>query len=114
LIVGKEEEIALGNAGGVEFLEAECNQRPAQAPAPPASGYGQVVEIAPAPVVSAQDGTHQLPATDGDRTHSRISSEEGGDRSPGVGFIEADPLGSLPEFHHSLIIGDSEGAQADV
>ena len=107
-VVGIEEDVALGDVVFGEGREAMVEEGAGDALAAVGAGDGEVVEVTAAAVVAAEDGADELVVVDGDGAESGVAGEEGGDGGVGVGLVEADAFGGLPEGVGGGVVGDLE------
>ena len=112
-VAGEKKQVALGDARLAELPEADGDQCPSHALAPPFPVDGKVMQVAPPAVVAAQHGRDHAALGDGSLAEAGVPSQESSDWLPVVGLAEADALGLPPDRIDLLIICDAERTKAD-
>ncbi len=113
-VAGEEEEVALVNLQRDESVEAGGNESAADAVFALGSLDGEVVQVAAASVVAAEDGADD-PASriTGDGAQAGVAFEKRSDGFAGVGVTQAHALRLLPQRVHGVVVGDEKGAQGE-
>src|SRR5262245_11306359 len=104
VVVGEEEDVALGNAQARELPEAPPEERPRDAAPPVARRDGEVMQVAAPPIVAAEDGTDQHVARSRDHAQGRVPLEERCDAVRGVRLAQADSRARLPESEYLGVV----------
>ena len=110
-IVGVKEEVALGNALRAKPREGFVNQGPAKPVPAVLVPDREVVQIAPAAVVSTEYCAGNFIFDLGDNTEPGIPPEIGGDGFTGVGLVEPYAFAGLPKCKHGIVVGGHHGSQ---
>ncbi len=105
--------MALLNAGTLEGLEAVLNEPVADGASAEAGMDGQVVDIAAATVMAAEDHAGEGAIDFGDETQSGITPEVLADLAGGICGAEADAVGLLPEGESLLVVVHGEKTDLD-
>jgi hypothetical protein len=101
-VVGEEEDVASADALGGECAEARFDELSAEAAVAEFGGNGEVMEIAAAAIVAAEDGGDDSLFVAGDETQAGVAGDIVGELLRCVGLVEADAFGGRPESEDVL------------